>query len=212
MIMLSGVMYLGFKVNEKHALNAATKANQKKINASNLHDAVSIPEHVLEVLHAQHLVGQLIYKTKILLPDATFQSTAPNRDALWQQGQQQLTFVQATVHVAVDLSELTTQSLSEKKPASILLPPARIAAVQIDSVTSYDIKTGLPSTVQLGLSMTNAQSQDIEAQIEHDVCTTGIFQIATEDSRQRVVAILDSIHVPMIVQVTDPVICRKSTS
>lgn len=199
-------------MNEKHALDALTKANQKKINASNEHDTVSIPEHVLEVLQAEHLVGQLIYKTKILLPDATFQSTVPNRDALWQQGQQQLTFVQATVHVAVDLAELTTQTVTEKKPAFIVLPPARIAAVQVDNVTTYDIKTGLPSTVQLGLSMTSAQSQDIQAQIEHDVCTTGILQIATEDSRQRVVAILDSIHVPMIVNITDPVICRKSTS
>ena len=203
-ILLSGVMYLGFKINQRNALIAATKINSQKTNVYS-HDAAADSKHVLQILRAQGLVGQSIYKTKIFLPDANLNSTASDRE-----GQQQVVMVDATVRIAVDLNELKTQSTSHKNPQSISLPRARIVAVQVDSVTSYDIKTGQPSTVQLGLSRTHTQSQSITAQIKRDVCTTGMLQIATEASRQHVVALLDLMHIPMIVQATAPAICSKS--
>lgn len=209
MIMLSGIMYIVFKVKEKHALSASFKIQNPK-NASNPHHAVMGSEHFLETLQSQHSLGQFTYKTKIILPDTA--SSAMNREALWQQGQKQLTLVQATVHVAVDLSELTEQSFTGKRAPPIVLPPAHIISVQVDNLTSYDTKTGLPSTVQLGLSMTSEQSQDVEMQIEHDLCASGILQTATEDARQRVVALLVSEHVSRAVTTTDSALCRKSAS
>ena len=211
LIMLSGMMYLGFKVNEKHALSASPK-NQTKQVAANPHNATMDSAHLLERLQAQPLVGQFMYKTKIILPETASPSTAPNREALWQQGQKQLTLVQATVHVAVDLSELTLQSLAEPKTSSIVLPPVRIMDKQVDNLTSYDTKTGLPSTVQLGLSMTSAQSQDIDLQIEHDLCASGVLQTATENARQHVVALLRSEHLSRTVLTTDSSVCRISAS
>jgi hypothetical protein len=211
MIMLSGMMYLGFKVNEKHALSASPK-NQAQQVASNPQNAAMDSARLLETLQAQPLVGQFIYKTKIILPDTASPAIAPNREALWQQGQKQLTLVQATVHVAVDLSELTLQSITGKKALSIVLPPASIIAMQVDNLTSYDTKTGLPSTVQLGLSMTSAQSQDIDLQIEHDLCASGVLQTATEDARQRVVGLLELAHVSKTVTTTDSSLCRRGAS
>ncbi len=210
-IMLSGIMYLGFKVNQKHALDSSSKG-EKQLASSNPHHIENTPARVLEMLQAEQLAGSLIYKTKIILLDTTSQDSPLNRDALWQQGQKQLTLVQATVNVAVDLSELTLQSVTGKNATSVVLPPARIMTTQIDSLTSYDTKTGLPSTVQLGLSMTSAQEQDVELQIEHDLCASGVLQTSTEDARQRVVALLASKHIPRVVTTTDPVLCRKSAS
>lgn len=210
MIMLSGIMYIVFKVKEKHTQSASSKIQNPK-NASNSHHAVMGSEQFLETLQSQHSLGQFMYKTKIILPN-TASSSATNREALWQQGQKQLTLVQATVHVAVDLSELTEQSFTGKRATPIMLPPARIISVQVDNLTSYDTKTGLPSTVQLGLSMTSEQSQDVEMQIEHDLCASGILQTATEDARQRVVALLVSEHVSRAVTTTDSALCRKSAS
>lgn len=210
MIMLSGMMYLGFKVNEQRALGSSSQG-KKRLATSNSHDVASTNVHLLQTLQAQSLVGNLIYKTKMILPDVS-QETAPNPDALWQQGQKQLTLVQATVHVAVDLSTLTLQSLTGKNATSIVLPPARVMTTQMDSLTSYDTKTGLPSTVQLGLSMTSTQQQDIELQIEHDLCASGVLQAATEDARQRVVALLASARMSKTVMTTDPVLCRKNAS
>jgi hypothetical protein len=202
MIMLSGMMYLGFKVNEKHALFTSSN-DQNQQTMSHPHSVAIASARLLETLVAQPLVGQLIYKTKIILPDTASPSTAPNRAALWQQGQSQLTLVLATVHVAVDLRELTQHSLAGTKTGSIVLPPARIIALQVDNLTSYDTKTGLPSTVQLGLSMTSAQSQDIELQVEHDLCASGILQTATEDARQRIIVLLRSEHISRTVSTTD---------
>jgi hypothetical protein len=210
MIMLSGVMYLGFKVNEMHALNAFSK-DQKNQNVSNPHAALT-SKPLIELLHAQPLVGQLIYKTNIIMPDPVSSATSLNREALWQQGQKQLTLVQATVRVAVDLSELTLQSITDKKVKSIVLPPARIVAMQVDNLTHYDTKTGLPSTVQLGLSMTSAQSQDIELQVKHDLCESGVLQSATENARQYVAALLVSEHLSRTVMTTDSSVCRISAS
>ncbi|MDE2420648.1 MAG: DUF4230 domain-containing protein [Gammaproteobacteria bacterium] len=212
MIMLSGIMYLGFKVNEKHALRSSSKTGEQQPTSTNPHHTENTPAHVLEILQAEQLAGSLIYKTKIILLDTTSQDTSPNRDALWQQGQKQLTLVQATVHVAVDLSELTLQSITSKNATSVVLPPARIMTTEIDSLTSYDTKTGLPSTVQLGLSMTSAQEQDVKLQIEHDLCASGVLQTSTDDAQQRVVALLASKHIPSAVTTTDPVLCRKAAS
>jgi len=210
-IMLSGIMYLAYKVNEKHALGRSSKS-EKQQAPTVPYQAENTAARLLADLQAQSLVGDLVYKTKMILPDTSSQEALLNRDALWQQGQKQLTLVQATVHVAVDLSELTLQSITGKNSASITLPPARIMATQIDSLTTYDTKTGLPSTVQLGLSMTSAQEQDVELQIEHDLCASGVLQTSTEDARQRVVALLTSEHISRIVTTTDPVLCRKSAS
>ncbi len=212
-IMLSGVMYLAYKVNEKHALDLSSKSEKQQASTVP-HQIENTSKHILKLLQAEPLVGNLIYKTKIILPDvtSTSQESLPNRDALWQQGQKQLTLVQATVSVAVDLSELTPQSMAGKNTDPIVLPPARITMKQIDSLTTYDTKTGLPSMVQLGLSMTSAQEQDVELQIEHDLCASGVLQTSTEDARQRVVALLTSEHISRVVTTTDPVLCRKSTS
>ena len=211
MIMLSGMMYLGFKVNEIHALNASSDV-AKQPTISHPQSQVNASEHLFKTLQAQPLVGQFIYKTKIFLPDTASPATAPNREALWQQGQKQLTLVQATVHVAVDLSELTLQSITGEKALYIVLPPARIIAMQVDNLTSYDTKTGFPSTVQLGLSMTSAQSQDIDLQVERDLCASGVLQTATENARQRVVGLLELAHVSKTVTTTDSSLCRKSVS
>jgi hypothetical protein len=211
LIMLSGVMYLGFKVNQKHALDASSKGQKQQVAGSTHEDAMT-SERLLEMLQAQSLVGQLIYKTKIILPDTSSLATAPNRDALWQQGQKQLTLVEATVHVAIDLSDLLLQNLVEKNNTSVELPPARIISLQVDNLTSYDTQSGLPSTVQLGLSMTSAQSQDVELQIEHDLCASGILKTASEDARQHVAALLQSQHISRVVKTTDSVFCRKSPS
>ena len=203
-------MYLGFKVNEKHALDSSAKGEKQP--SSNQHHIENTSAHVLEMLQAEQLAGSLIYKTKIILLDTASQDASLNRDALWQQGQKQLTLVQATVHVAVDLSELTSQSITGKNAASVILPPARIMETQIDSLTSYDTKTGLPSMVQLGLSMTSAQEQDVNLQIEHDLCASGVLQTATDDAHQRIVALLASKHITSVVTTTDPVLCRKAAS
>lgn len=211
MIMLSGVMYLTYKVNEKHALDRSSKSEKKQASTFP-HQVENTAARLLVDLQAQSLVGDLVYKTKMILPDTSSQEASLNRDALWQQGQKQLTLVQATVHVAVDLSELTLQSITGKNSASITLPPARIMATQIDSLTTYDIKTGLPSTVQMGLSMTSAQEQSINLQIEHDLCASGVLQTSTEEAHQRVVALLASKHISSAVTTTDPVLCRKSAS
>jgi Protein of unknown function (DUF4230) len=201
-IIVSGVMYLVYKVNERNALHASLEARKQKTNLSS-NDAAADSKHVLQVLRAQGLVGQSIYKTKIWLPDATVDATASQRDGLWQPGQQQLVMVDVTVRIAVDLSELKTQSINHKKPQSISLPRPRIVAVQVDNVTGYDLKTRQPSIVQLGVSSSNTQSQSIKQQIQNDVCTTGMLKMATEASRQHVVALLDSMHTPMIVEQTD---------
>ena len=74
-ILLSGVMYLGFKINQRNALIAATKINSQKTNVYS-HDAAADSKHVLQILRAQGLVGQSIYKTKIFLPDANLNSTS----------------------------------------------------------------------------------------------------------------------------------------
>ncbi len=200
-IFLSGVMYLGFKINQRNALIAATKINSQKTNVYS-HDAAADSKHVLQILRAQGLVGQSIYKTKILLPDANLNSTASDREGLWQPGQQQVVMVDATVRIAVDLTELKTQSISHKNPQSISLPRARIVAVKVHHVTSYDIKTGQPSIVQLGLSSSNTHSRNIKEEIQSDVCMTGMLPLADEASRQHVAALLDSMHIPMIVEQT----------
>ena len=210
-IMLSGIMYLSFKANQKHALDSSSKG-EKQLASSNPHHTENTTAHVLETLQAEQLVGSVIYKTKIILLDTTSQDSPLNREALWQQAQKQLTLVQATVHVAVDLSELTLQSVTGKNATSVVLPAARIMTTQIDNLTSYDTKTGLPSTVQLGLSMTSAQEQNVELQIEHDLCASGVLQTSTDDARQRVVTLLALKHISGVVTTTDPVLCRKSAS
>lgn len=218
MVMLSGLLYLGSKVKQQRIVPPSAHSNPPSQNLSettNAHPPQNMPltfENILETLKSQQLFNPVVYKTSMILKDEATIDSTQNHDALWQQGQPQLTLIKATVRAGVDLSELTAQSLSRKSPVTLHLPPAHIALIQINNVTMYDIQTGKPSTVQLGLSLSSDQEKNIKAQIEHEFCQSEMLQTATEDTRQHVIALLDTMNVSMIVRVAEPVGCVQAAS
>lgn len=218
MVMLSGLLYLGSKVKQQPILPSSEHSNHPSQNLpemTNAHPQQNVPqtfENILETLKSQQLFNPVVYKTSMILNDVATIDLAQNHDVLWQQGQQQLTLIKATVRAGVDLSELTAQSLSRKSPVTLHLPPARITLIQINNVTMYDIKTGKPSTVQLGLSLSSDQEKNIKAQIEHEFCQSEALQTATDDTRQHVISLLGAMGVSMIVRVAEPVGCVQAAS
>lgn len=222
MVMFSGFLYLGSKVKEQrmtkssvHSNNLPNNSLQALPEATATESAKSVPlsfDKILTMLKSHQQINPVIYKSQMILKNDVNHDAAQNHDALWQSGQQQLTVVNATVHSGVDLSELTMQSLSTKAPATLYLPPARIMLTQIDNVTMYDVKTGLPSTVQMGLSLTSDQEKSIKAQIEQEFCQSEVLQTSTEDARQHVIALLEAIKLSMVVRVASPVGCQQAAS
>ncbi len=218
LVMLSGLLYLGSRVKQQRIVPPSEHSHDP---SQHLPDATNtnlsqnlLPtfEKILATLQAQHVINPVVYKTSLVLTDVVTTEASQNHVALWQQGQQQLTFVKATVHAGVDLSELSVQSLTVKSPVTLLLPPARITLTQIDHVTLYDVRTGQPSTVQMGLSLTSAQEQAIKAQIEREFCQSEVLLTTTEDTRQHVISLLDAMNISMIIRVTEPVGCQKTSS
>ncbi|GAC1381110.1 MAG: hypothetical protein NVS3B3_24250 [Aquirhabdus sp.] len=222
MVMLSGLMYLGSRVKEQRMAKSTTPSNPSQNNplqdlpettkATPQKSAPQTFESILATLKSQQLINPVVYKTSLILKSDAASSDTQNQDALWQSGQHQLSLIKATVHAGIDLSELTVQSLSTKSPATIHLPPARISHTQINNVTMYDVKTGLPSTVQMGLSMTSDQEKNIKAQVEREFCQSEVLQAATEDTRQHVIALLDAMKITMVVRVSEPVGCQQAAS
>lgn len=216
LVMLSGLLYLGSKVKQ-HGFEKPREPSQNplqhSIAATNPHLPQNISptfEKILTALQAQKTINPVVYKTSIVLTDELIKEASRNHAALWQQGQQKLTFVKATVRAGVDLSELTEQSLSTNSPKTLHLPAARMTSTQIDNVTVYDVKTGQPSTVQLGLSLTSDQEKNIKAQVEREFCKSEVLRTATEDTQQHVIALLDAMNIAMIVRVTEPFGCLQA--
>ena len=208
-VMLSGLLYLGFKMKQQQMIEP--NSTLKKTSQPQL--ATLTPfEKTLATLQAQQLINPVVYKMSVVMADDMTIDATQNHAALWQQGQQQLTFVKATVRAGVDLRELTMKNLNLKPSATLNLPPARIILNQIDNITTYDIKTGLPSTVQLGLSLTSAQERAIKVQIERQFCQSDLLQTTTEDTRQYVIALLATMNVAMNVQAAEPVGCLPAAS
>ena len=218
MVMLSGLLYLGARVKQQpiekttvpvnhpvQNLPESTKANLQK----------SVPqsfEKIITTLKSQQLINPVMYKTIFFLKNEEVHDDTQSHAALWQQGQQQLTLIQATVYAGIDLSELTPQMLSTKSPITLYLPPARIILTQINNVTMYDVKTGQPSTVQMGLSLTRDQEKNIKAQVERQFCESEMLQTTTEDTRQHVISLLDAMNISIVVRVAEPVGCSKTAS
>lgn len=208
-VMLSGLLYLGFKMKQQQMIEPTSTLKK----TSQPHLASLTPfEKTLATLQAQQLINPVVYKMSVVMADDMTIAATQNHAALWQQGQQQLTFVKATVRAGVNLSELTMKNLNLKPSATLNLPPARIILNQIDNITTYDIKTGLPSTVQLGLSLTSMQERAIKAQIEREICQSDLLQTTTEDARQYVIALLATMNVAMNVQAAEPVGCLPAAS
>lgn len=222
MVMLSGLVFLGAKVKEQRMTkpSVATTIVQNSpmqdfpatIKTRPKNSAPLTFEKILATLKSQQLINPVIYKSQMILKNGETSDVAQNHHALWQSGQQQLTLIKATVYAGVDLSELSVQSLSTKSPVTLHLPPARISLTHIDSVTLYDVKTGQPSTVQLGLSLTSDQEKNIKAQVEREFCQSEVLQTATEDTRQHVISLLDTIGVSMIVRVAESAGCQQTAS
>ncbi len=219
MVMLSGLVYLGSKVKEQRMEKPSVLSNSPSANAVQdttiAHPQKSVPltfERILASLKSQQQINPVIYKTQIIIKNDEANDTAQNHHSLWQSGQQQITLIKASVRAGVDLSELSSQSLKTKAPVTLHLPPARINLIQIDSVTVYDVKTGQPSTVQMGLSLTRDQEKNIKAQVEREFCQSEVLRTATEDTQQHVIALLDQMSVSMIVRVVEPVGCVQAAS
>ena len=208
MVMLSGLLYLGVKIKQQRIVE--TDSTLKKPPQSR--SSPTPFEKALATLQTQQLMNPVVYKVSVVMADEVTSDATQNHAALWQQGQQQLTFVKASVRAGVDLSELTMKNLNLKPSATLNLPPARIILNQIDNITTYDIKTGLPSTVQLGLSLTSAQERAIKAQIERQFCQSDLLKTTTENTRQHVMAILATMNITMNVQTADPVGCLLAAS
>lgn len=218
MVMLTGLLYLGSKVKEQRMAKSLVPSNHlpndlnpmqnlsETVKASPQKNAPLTFESVLTTLRSLQMINSVVYKTNLVLKSDVA------HDALWQSEQQQLTLIKATVHAGIDLSELTVQSLSKKSSVTLHLPTARMTLIQIDNVTMYDIKTGQPSTVQMGLSLTSDQEKNIKAQVEREFCQSEVLQTITEDTRQHVIALLDSMSVSMVVRVAEPVGCQKTAS
>ncbi|GEM_PF-3228120 len=218
LVMLSGLLYLGSRVKQQRIVPSSEPSHDPSqhlpgtINPNLPQNLSPNFEKIVSTLQAQHVINPVVYKTSLVLTDVVTTEANQNHVALWQQGQQQLNFVKATVHAGVDLSELSVQSLSMKPHVTLHLPPARITLTQIDNVTLYDVRTGQPSTVQMGLSLTSAQEQAIKAQIEREFCQSEVLQTTTEDTRQHVISLLDAMNISMIIRVTEPVGCQKTAS
>jgi hypothetical protein len=222
MVMLSGLVYLGSKVEEQRMEKPSVLSNspsapsvQDLPETTIAHPQKNVPltfERILASLKSQQQINPVIYKTQIIIKNDESNDTAQNHDSLWQSGQQQITLIKATIRAGVDLSELSEQSLKTKSPATLHLPPARINLIQIDSVTVYDVKTGQPSTVQMGLSLTSDQEKNMKAQVEREFCQSEVLRTATEDTQQHVIALLDQMSVSMIVRVVEPAGCVQAAS
>lgn len=222
MVMLSGLVYLGSKVKEQRMVKPSVPSNNPSINSvKNFPETTAtIPEKnvpltvekIIATLKSQQFINPVVYKTNLVLKSEVPSDDLQNHDALWQSGQQQLTFVKATVYAGIDLSELTVQSLTTNSLLTLHLPPARITLTKIDNVTMYDVKTGQPSTVQLGLSLTNEQEKNIKAHVEREFCQSEVLQAATEDTRQHVIALLDSMKTTMVIRVVEPAGCVQAAS
>jgi hypothetical protein len=145
-----------------------------------------------------------LYSTQMILP----QNSVQDENALWQPNQQQLTIVQGTVLAGVDLGELTRQNLNFSAPASLQLPLAQMISVHLDDVSTYDIKTGRKSAVQLGVSMTESQLEDVRQQMKRNACMSGILQNASESTRKQVDVLLKSMSIAMAVNITNPLPCE----
>jgi hypothetical protein len=210
MVMLSGLLYLGVKIKQQRIVepSSTSKKPTQPLPSTN---PISF-EKALATLQAQQLIYPVVYKISVVMAGETTTDATQNPAALWEHGQQQLTFVKATVRAGVDLSELTMKNLNLKPSATLNLPPARIILNQIDNITTYDIKTGLPSTVQLGLSLTSAQERAIKAQIEHQFCQSDLLQTTTENTRQHVMAILATMNITMNVQAAESAGCLPAAS
>lgn len=213
LVMLSGLLYLGSKVRQQRQL-LPSERHTHPVQPSRITTGTTSfsLDNILAMLQAQHVINPVVYKTKLLLPSDMTSDTVQNHDGLWQQGQRQLTLVKASISAGVNLSELTTQSLSMKSPATLYLPPVRITQTQIESITMYDVKTGLPSIVQMGLSLTNDQEKNIKAQIKQDFCQSEVLQTTTEDTRQHMISWLDSMKISLVVRVAEPVGCANAAS
>ncbi len=218
LVMLSGLLYLGSRVRQQWIVKPFEHSNNPSqhlptTTRTNMPPTLT-PQfgNILATLKSQQLINPVVYKTKIVLTNDVIGDATQNHDALWQHGQQQLTFIQATIRAGVNLSELNEQSLSSKAPITLHLPPARITLIQIDNITMYDVKTGQPSTVQMGLSLTSDQEKNIKAQVEREFCQSEVLQATTEETRQHVISLLDAIKVSMVVRVTEPVGCKQTAS
>lgn len=218
MVMLSGLLYVGSQVKELRMEKPFVPANNPSPDlsesiTSNPHKSVPLTfDKILATLKSQQLINPVLYKTHLILKSDGAHDDLQHRDALWQSGQRQFILIQATVRAGVDLSELTQQSLQVKSPAILHLPPARIQQTQIDRVTTYDVKTGQPSTVQMGLSLTSDQEKNIRTQIEQEFCQSGVLRTATEDTQQHVIELLDQMNVSLIVRVVEPIGCGPAAS
>lgn len=218
MVMLSGLVYLGMKMKQRRLEHPTVP-----LNTPLQHSAVNTQvkpsqynvvqfENILAKLQGYKVSDPVVYKMSMVLNDDVKSSGNQDHIALWQQGQKQLTSVKATVHAGIDLGALNLQSLSTKPPVTIHLPPARITLIQIDHVTVYDVKTGQPSTVQLGLSLTNAQESAIKAQIEREFCRSEVLKTTTENTHRHVISLLNEMNLSIIVQVAEPMLCMQTAS
>ncbi len=202
-ILLLGVSYLAFKANKLHASNNLTQ----DMTAPAVIDTTSTAsptEQILSTLPQLNVLVPVLYSTQMILPENAVQDGS----ALWQPNQQQLTIVQGTVLAGVDLNELTRQNLNFASPASLQLPLAQILAVHLDDVSTYDIQTGQKSTVQLGVSMTESQLEDVRRQMKRNACMAGILQTASDSTRKHVDVLLKSMKLAMTTKVTNPLPCE----
>ena len=215
MVILSGLVYLGAKMQqlrtEKPTASANSQISTSPSEGLPQSDQPSV-EKILDVLKSQQWINPVVYKTQMALNDDAVSGTTRTHDALWQKDQQQLTMVKATVYAGINLGELTPRDWSGKPSTTLYLPPARIRQIQIDQVTMYDVKTGQASTVQLGLSLTSDQEKVIRAQVEREFCQSDVLQTATEDTRQHVISMLDTMKISTVVRVAEPIGCQTTAS
>ncbi|WP_162818076.1 DUF4230 domain-containing protein [Aquirhabdus parva] len=202
-IMLLGISYVGFKANKQHAASASSQDLTAAASVSSP-PMVTPADRILSTLPQLNVLVPVLYSTQMILPQISVQDGS----ALWQPNQQQLTIVQGTVLAGVDLSELTRANLNLSAPASLQLPLAEMISVHLDDVSTYDIKTGQKSAVQLGTSMTESQLEEVRQQMKHNACMSGILQNSSESTRKEVEVLLKSMNIDMTVNVTNPLPCE----
>lgn len=123
---------------------------------------------------------------------------------LWQDGQRGLFIAKGQVRAGLNLSKLSAQQVQvspDGKQVRIQLPPAQVLSMGLDTIQTYDLKTGMGNLVPVDRQIIDAAQPAARQQMLRTACASGILRVATDNARQQMQALF-SVLPDVQVQVT----------